>query len=77
MTVGDRAGGLSPAVIRRIFEPFFNPQGPDAGGGLGLAVSHGIVRKAGGTLSARVAEDGLVFEIRLPLIVRTKSTAVA
>jgi PAS domain S-box-containing protein len=77
MTVGDRAGGLSPAVVRRIFEPFFNPQGPEAGGGLGLAVSHGIVQKAGGSLTARVAEGGLVFDIRLPRAGRPASTAAA
>ena len=66
LRIRDRAGGIPPEVIERVFEPFFTTKGPRQGSGLGLSLCYGIVRLAGGMLSVHNADEGAVFEIRLP-----------
>jgi len=52
--------------LDRIFDPFFTTR-PE-GTGLGLAVSHQLVEKHGGVLSAhRNPETGMTFRLELPL----------
>jgi two-component system C4-dicarboxylate transport sensor histidine kinase DctB len=69
--VRDNGPGLSEATAGRLFEPFFTTKdsGKDSGGGLGLglAISAGIARDFGGTLSAQNHENGgAVFVLELP-----------
>lgn len=71
ISVRDTGPGLSPEVRERLFEPFFTTRGNE-GTGLGLAVSHGIVRAHGGSLDARDdAAGGARFTARLPLAPET------
>jgi len=51
----DTGPGINPADMPKLFEPFFSKKG---GTGLGLSVSHGIVKAAGGELSAENADGG-------------------
>ncbi len=51
--VSDNGHGIAPAVIQRIFEPFFSTGGAGMGLGLGLTISGAIVRAHGGVLSCR------------------------
>jgi PAS domain S-box-containing protein len=50
--VSDTGTGIDPAALEHIFEPFFTTKG-EAGTGLGLWVSRGIIEKHGGTIDLR------------------------
>ena len=63
--VADTGAGMSEEDLARLFEPFFTTKPAGQGLGLGLVISSKIVREFGGTLRARRAEQGMVFEFDL------------
>jgi PAS domain S-box-containing protein len=65
LEVADRAGGIPPETLARVFEPFFTTKS-HGGTGMGLAVSYGIVRQLGGSITAHNRLGGAVFQIGLP-----------
>ena len=67
LAVSDSGVGMSPDVCRRVFEPFFSTK-REAGTGLGLAVSYGIVQRHGGQIAVESTPgEGTTFTIELPL----------
>ncbi|MDR3522498.1 MAG: PAS domain S-box protein [Acetobacteraceae bacterium] len=64
--VADRAGGIAPQVLPRLFEAFVTTKSAYDGTGLGLFVSAANIGKLGGHLTAHNADGGAVFEITLP-----------
>jgi two-component system, sensor histidine kinase PhcS len=65
--VRDNGQGIDPALIGRVFEPFFTTRDVGAGLGLGLSVSYGIVQRHGGTLSVdSVQGEWTEFAFDLP-----------
>ncbi|WP_051341277.1 sensor histidine kinase [Azospirillum halopraeferens] len=63
--VRDTGPGIPDDVLPRIFEPFFTTK--DAAGlGLGLSISAGIVRDAGGQLTVDGGPGGAEFAVDLP-----------
>ena len=68
MEVRDRGPGIPPASLARIFDPFFTTKAAMHGVGLGLFVAEGVVRTAGGRLSAGNRDDGGAwFRVQLPI----------
>lgn len=64
--IADNGPGLPAAALDKLFEPFFTTK--EAGLGLGLAICAGIIRAAGGRLSAaNPTTGGACFLIELPL----------
>lgn len=67
VTVTDSGKGLSHIPNGRIFDGAFSDKA--AGNGIGLALSHRIISRQGGTIRAREnAPRGAVFEFELPLV---------
>ncbi len=66
--ISDTGKGIEPAVMKRIFEPFYTTKAIGEGTGLGLSVSFGIIEKHGGRIEVESEVDkGTQFRIWLPV----------
>jgi CheY-like chemotaxis protein len=65
--IEDTGAGIPGSIIKRIFDPFFTTKAPGVGMGLGLTISHQIVRAMDGqiTVSSRPG-SGTTFTVTLP-----------
>ena len=63
--VSDTGPGIRADVRDRLFTPFVTTR--ESGTGLGLALSHRLVERAGGDLTVVEAREGARFRISLPL----------
>jgi len=69
LKVTDNGHGIEPALLTKIFEPYFTTKGLGRGTGLGLSVVHGIVSQSGGHIQVNSAVgQGTSFEVYLPLL---------
>ncbi len=67
ISVSDNGPGMDEAVMDKIFEPFFTTKKIGEGTGLGLSVSHGIIKSMQGELSVESEPGhGATFKIQLP-----------
>jgi len=64
--ISDDGPGVPAALRNRLFEPFFTTKPVGKGVGLGLAISFGIVRDSGGSLTLTNDGPGATFRIELP-----------
>jgi len=68
LEVEDNGPGISPDILKNIFEPFFSTKG-SRGTGLGLAIARKVAEENGGSLTARSQLGaGATFSFRLPII---------
>lgn len=69
LTVSDTGHGMTRDVMERIFEPYFTTKEKGVGTGMGLAVTHGIVKSHGGaiTLESKPGK-GSTFNVYIPRI---------
>ena len=76
--VCDSGAGLSAEVRERMFDLFFTTKEVGVGQGLGLPVSHALIRGMGGELSADAnSPRGAVFRVTLPAADSPPKTATA
>jgi two-component system, cell cycle sensor histidine kinase and response regulator CckA len=67
LEVIDTGTGMGPEVLAHLFEPFFTTKPQGIGTGLGLAMCHGILKQAGGTIAVQSQLGrGSSFAIYLP-----------
>lgn len=63
LSIKDTGPGIAPAILEKIFNPFFTTK--ETGTGLGLAIVHRIVEAHDGTITvANAPQGGAIFEIR-------------
>jgi len=64
----DTGKGIPEEYLHKVFDPFFTTKDASKGTGLGLAVSHGIIKKHGGDIEvASTIGKGTTFTVRLPI----------
>ena len=68
LTVRDNGRGMPPAVIERIFEPFYTTKQIGQGTGLGLATVWHLVASLGGRVDVEsIVGEGTAFHVYLPV----------
>jgi signal transduction histidine kinase len=65
VSVADTGGGIPPALLGRLFEPFVTTKAPERGTGLGLAICQTLAQGMGGRIEARNGPQGALFTLTL------------
>jgi PAS domain S-box-containing protein len=67
LTISDTGHGMAPEVMARIFDPYFTTKKTGEGTGMGLAVTHGIVKSLGGDITVNSEPGkGAAFYVAFP-----------
>ena len=76
LTVADTGIGVEQNIINRIFDPYFTTKETGKGTGMGLSITHGIVKSHGGHISVYSEPGkGTEFKVYLPMIKKQEETA--
>lgn len=69
LRVRDNGSGIDKSILDNIFEPFFTTKDVNAGTGIGLAISHQIIKEHKGNIFVEESrkDQGTSFVIELPL----------
>lgn len=69
----DTGNGIPPETVKDIFKPFFTTKGVGKGTGLGLYISHEIIKRHGGDIYVKSEDgEGSTFTVTLPCRRREK-----
>jgi signal transduction histidine kinase len=78
LRVSDTGTGMSEAIRRRIFEPYFTTKTTEMGTGLGLAIVHDRVLEAGGSIDVHSEPgQGSTFRVWLPVALPVAASAAS
>jgi len=64
--ISDTGSGIPSHLVGHIFEPFFSTKPVGQGMGLGLWISHNIIRALGGSLTVTTEPGATTFRVALP-----------
>ena len=68
LKIEDNGGGMTPAQMQKIFDPYFTTKQAKSGTGLGLYITKKVVEDHNGSIKVDSTPDvGTTFVIRLPL----------
>ena len=74
LEIRDSGHGIAPAILARVFDPFFTTRPAGQGTGLGLSIVSGIVRDHGGEIWVESEPDvGTSFFVRFPAVQATET----
>ncbi|PCK29930.1 sensor histidine kinase [Pseudoalteromonas piscicida] len=74
LSISDNGIGIDPDVIPRLFDPFFTTKPVGEGTGMGLAVTHAIVKEHQGKIEVQSQEGvGSQFTVSLPLALKREA----
>jgi CheY-like chemotaxis protein/two-component sensor histidine kinase len=77
LSVSDNGCGIDPAIMDKIFEPYFTTRPREEGSGLGLAVVYGTVKAYGGDIKIdSEVGKGTAIQIYLPLTEKTEKASL-
>ncbi|MCB1143599.1 MAG: GHKL domain-containing protein [Leptospiraceae bacterium] len=65
--IEDSGPGISEAVLKKIWDPFFTTKDQGEGSGLGLGIVKGIIEKHKGKISVTSKPGSTVFKVSLPI----------
>jgi signal transduction histidine kinase/ActR/RegA family two-component response regulator len=69
LSITDNGSGIDPAIMNKIFDPYFTTKKKGKGTGLGLAVVYGIVKEHSGDIRVHSEPGkGTTFTVYLPII---------
>jgi signal transduction histidine kinase len=69
LRVADTGRGIPKDLLPRVFEPYFTTKKTSGGTGMGLSISHGIIKEHGGEIRVEsTPEKGAVFTVLLPTL---------
>ncbi len=67
LAIRDDGAGMEPAIVDKIFEPYFTTRAEERGTGLGLSVVQGIVKEYNGYIRvSSTLGKGTVFQVYFP-----------
>jgi CheY-like chemotaxis protein len=76
VSVNDNGSGMTPEVLRNIFEPFYTTKPKGQGTGLGLSTAYAMVRQHQGAIAVRSAPgEGTDFKLFFPTAANVPVTA--
>ena len=76
LTIRDTGTGIGPDIIEKIFDPYFTTKEVGKATGMGLSITHGIIKGYGGAITVEsTIGQGTTFHVYFPVVQEEEDTA--